>query len=107
MYQWLCVNNTYDTKFLNLSNQQKADIADIMTDEQHGISLYLLFKDLWLKVAEFTADFIENKSISQKSHSSSKSRKSHNDSQTSSISRSKSQKSRRSNASHTMSASYD
>ena len=47
--------------------QQKTDISDIMTDEQHDISIYLLFQDLRLKAVEFTADFIENKSISYKS----------------------------------------
>ena len=58
-----------------------------------------------LKIAEFTANFIENKSISHKSQLSSKSKKSRNKSQTSSISRSESQKSRRSNVSHAMSTS--
>ena len=63
-----------------------------MTNEQHDMSLFLLSQDLCLKVAEYTAGFIENKSISHNSQTSLKSKKS----QTSSIS--KSHKSKRSNA---------
>ena len=77
-------NNDYDAKFLTLSVEQRAIIADVMTDEQHDMSLYLLFQELSIKVRDFTANFIENQSLCQQSQCSSQENTSNNISQPSS-----------------------
>ena len=94
-------NNDYDAKFLTLSVEQRAIIADVMTDEQHDMSLYLLFQELSIKVRDFTANFIENQSLCQQSQCSSQANTSNNISQPSSSKRSKNKKKNLNNSHNT------
>ena len=73
-------DNAYNAKFLILTTDEISIIKDVMTDEQHDMSIYLLFQELSIKIKDFIANFIENQSLHQKSQCSSHSIRSHNNS---------------------------